>query len=160
MSEDETRAADFAMVLDLSTLRRSVAGQIAGVIFIRLGGLAFPDATWSDLVAAVLAGWGQSVLPLLYGEQSAATWHFMDGPFRAELRRTADKAVTITAWEGGVVESRAHHVIRDVSLKSVVIQFRDATNALLAECNERGWRSPDLTELTSLSRELALRVDS
>jgi hypothetical protein len=157
MVEDETKATDFAIELDVSTLRRSAAGQIAGVIFIRLGGVAFPEATWSDLVAALLAGWAQSLLPLLYGEQSVATWHFMDGPFRAELRRTSNEALTVTTLQDRKVGSRTHQVAHDVSLQSVLSQFRDVSNSLLTECNRRGWRSPDLTELISVSRELALR---
>jgi hypothetical protein len=42
------------IVVDTDSLTRSVKGQITGIVYTEVGGVAFPDDQWSDLVVIIL----------------------------------------------------------------------------------------------------------
>jgi hypothetical protein len=135
------------VVVDPPSLTRSAQGQIAGIIYIELGGEAFPDNRWSDSVVVILEWWLNALRSLKTGHQSRIEFLFMDGPFRCEL----------ILDEGGhyriaLADQKGIQTSTTIDAKELDASLLRAARAVDRACFEREWRSPDLLQLQTAIR--------
>lgn len=145
----------FSVVVELGTLTRSASGQIAGVVYVRLGGVAFPEADWSDSVVTVLTSWAEELNALRRGAERAV-WHFMDGPFRVDLTPDGDDQYFATCMRADGRREVAVATSR-VPGAALATALRDAVSAVTAACEQRGWQSRDIAHLYAQRARLARR---
>lgn len=157
MSSSDTTASVFSVSIQPASLDSSSGGLITGVIYISLDERAFPDATWSDLIVAVLLGWVESLSGFLDGSD-AAELHFMDGPFHVEIT-PGDQS----NWTATLVHDRKRGPTRadyQVRPSAVVNAILNAGVGVLSESAARQWNSRDLVHLGTTMKGLRKRARS
>jgi hypothetical protein len=140
----------FTVSIDPQSLTRSARAQVAGIVFVEVGGVPFPERQWSDSVVVVLSSWLESLEALVAHTSDTASLRFRDGPFRLELTRH-ERSVHVNA-----VDSRRNDVVI-VQTESELDLIRTATaraaSQLLRECSEKSWWSPDIDRLVPLTKQ-------
>ena len=129
-----------------TTLRRSTAGGITGLLWVRLTSadrppriVDFPEANWSDFPVVVLGWWlGQLARPI-EGKEALARCHFMDGPHEFAVHRRHDQPL----WELRLPGNRPSMVAGNQFLRALV----DAARGVLQSCEGQGWGGSDVDAL-------------
>lgn len=137
------------IVVDTDSLTRSVKGQIAGIVYTEIGGVAFPDDRWSDMVVVILEWWLSALFELTTGTSSSAEFLFMDGPFRFTVISDKTGYSRMDFIRGDILQSSANVELRDFA-DSVLKAAREVDRA----CFERKWHSPDIAQLQATIRKM------
>jgi hypothetical protein len=137
------------VVVDTGSLTRSVKGQIAGTVYTEIGGVAFPDDQWSDLVVVVLEWWLSALCELTTGIRSIAEFHFMDGPFSFTVIPDKSGHYPTGFFRGSILQSSANVQLRDFA-DSLIKAAREVDRA----CFELKWHSPDVAQLRATIRKV------
>jgi hypothetical protein len=145
---------EVAVEVDVSTLERAGSGAITGVVFLRVGGEAFPDDGWSDFPVAILGWWIEGVSRISRGESRTCECLFMDGPERFRLEPKDGDAWSLLAF---------HHDRKELAATISFAAFRRslvvAAEAVRSACRARGWQSPDLDVLDAAIRRIQNSTD-
>ena len=88
-----------AMLLRLEELNESLTG---GVLYVTIGGTAFPEEGWYDRVAVDLEKWIPAILSFARGHADSCVLQFMDGPCQLRLERQGSTVTASCQWD--------HHV--------------------------------------------------
>lgn len=145
--EQESR---MQIVVDVDSLTRSAKGQIAGIVYVEVGGVAFPDNRWSDLIVIILEWWLSALFQLTTGLSSNAEFLFMDGPFRFDMTLGETGYSQVDFIRGNSLQASATVELRDFA-DSLLKAAREVDRA----CFERKWHSPDLDQLQATIRKVA-----
>lgn len=148
MSTD-TSIQKVAVEVDASTLTMSSYGSITGVVTIRVGSAAFPEARWNDFPVVVLSWWFEPVSRILASTSRVWECRFMDGPFSLRLELQNDDAWTLLGFHAGHVEFTA-----TVSCRAFIRSLLEAARQILRECRQRGWQSRDIETLDTAVRRI------
>jgi hypothetical protein len=143
----DTSIQKVAVEVDASTLAISSCGSITGIVAIRAGNAAFPEALWSDFPVVILSWWIEPVPRILAGTSHIWECRFMDGPFSARLEQQHNDAWTLLGFNAGRVEFTA-----TVSCRAFVHSLLEAARQILGECQQRGWQNRDIEALDSAVR--------
>jgi hypothetical protein len=141
--------SDVRIVVDPESLTRSEGGQIAGVVSVEIGSVAFPDSNWSDSVVVVLGWWLSAITSLRSGDGSRAELLFMDGPFRIDLVAGGRGILFVSLVGRNCLQLSA--VTDAWTLEESLLK---AARAVDRACFEREWRSPDVLRLHESIRTL------
>jgi hypothetical protein len=137
----------FSVHLEVDKLQKSGRGTISGPVYVTFGGVAFPEADWSDLPVAMILGWLQ-VLSERLSSMEPFSLRFLDGPFEIRLVSSGLDSWTVGALAEGAQLSPDLAAI--VSRKTVLGEVLQACRELLRACDSNGWRSQDLDCLRQL----------
>ena len=121
--------------------------NVTGDIWIELIGFQFPSIHWSDFPEIVLGWWLEALFRLWTGKKAHAECLFMDGPYSYKITREDSRHILRcyldalsgkeTEWEG------------EIDLDLLLRQALRAASAIIKECRERGWETPDTETLMS-----------
>lgn len=78
-------------------LERSQYGTIAGIFYVEINGLCFPEQDWSDFPVILLKWWIESLYRLKY--EKSVELAFMDGPYYINATKISDEIVEVTGFE-------------------------------------------------------------
>jgi hypothetical protein len=141
----------FEIVVRPASLDRSGSGRITGPVWVRHArrGEApqdFPEENWSDFPVVILAWWLDALAALESAEVEEATCTFMDGPFEFRVARAEPTLLHVRCFGRGI---DADDPVADFRAPAAGLHnaVRAAADAVLAECDRRGWAGRDVPEL-------------
>src|SRR5215213_8990361 len=144
----DEQGTDPRVVVVPESLSRSQRGQVAGIVYLELGGEAFPDPQWSDSVVVILGWWMEAILQLRSGDRASAELGFMDGPFRVIVKPGAGDP-----WYLEFVDENSVSKPAAIDLSRLENSALDAARAVDRACHLRGWRSADIARLQAAIRD-------
>lgn len=158
MSEEVPPAVEAAIRVDLGSLQRSRSGAILGRVAIVIGGVAFPELDWADVVVVVLGWWCAECVGLLRGARDAELL-FMEGPYVLQLT-----APTHQRWAARFLLRdmpwAAHPEEVQVRAVDFLRSLETASAGVLRACAVRRWESRDIAVLRSWLTSLGAGRDS
>ncbi|HXJ40167.1 MAG TPA: hypothetical protein VNH18_12890 [Bryobacteraceae bacterium] len=86
--------------VDPESLQRSRMGTISGQVYLQTDAGGFPEVGWDDIVVPVLYAWLNAV-NFVSASSRAQVVHFMDGPFRVELKHASRGMIALLLVEDG-----------------------------------------------------------
>ena len=122
------------IVVGRASIQQSTSGRVTGVLFVRHSEGSFPDGEWNDFLDVVLAWWCDALAELNTGAPNVVL-RFMDGPFRLEVSGGS----RLWSVRGFSRDQGAPTFVEHVSAEGVAATLREASTALLAEAEERGF---------------------
>lgn len=134
----------------------TAAGAVYGNISVRVNGLSFPDAHWTDFVVIVLNWWCQAVLRLVRGEKGPVEVRYMEGPFLVEISAPASEVWHMALVNAGLTRRVLHRT--DIEASSLVSSILEASDRTIATCRRQSWSSTDLDELVAAVGSLRKEV--
>ena len=147
-------SSDVRILVDAQALRPGHAGPITGPISLWINGESFPIKNWSDFIVVVLTWWGHSLIRLVRQQSSLEKIPFMDGPFEVEVQARAPTTWQVRAYRRGRVHRE--QIFDAVCEPTALIEsFVAASAAVLQACQERGFRSADISRLSISLLELS-----
>jgi hypothetical protein len=139
--------------IDYSTVSRSQAGAITGVICLKTESAAFPDPSWNDFPVILLGWWFEALSSLRKTKAKTASCRFMDGPFYFDVRRV-DSRLAIQCFR--------QRKPRDILVLEATSEERSFLAGLAAHgeqllvlCANNGWAAEEINLLRRLKDELA-----
>jgi hypothetical protein len=130
------------LVVDDTSLYRTRAGSIWGLVYFELGTTAFPGRGWTDNVVAFAAAWLEALNKLLARSSETESVWFFDGPVAIDLSLNNHGSVEIMFIDrGGLKESGREE------LHPLVSDALQIAECLLKSCRERGWEGNDTKAL-------------
>jgi hypothetical protein len=119
-------------------------GTVSGVVYLRLGSQSFPDRHWNDCPVSIIKLWLEALRAVRAGSAPDAECPFMDGPFLFRIRPAS------SAWRVEGVDNDVPVQVELVNPEELWQSAVAAGNALITECNRRGWRDRDVQDLAHL----------
>ena len=139
------------IVVAPASLDRSGSSSVTGSIWLRHGRRdepyeAFPEADWTDFPVVILAWWLDAFAALESSDATEAECRFMDGPFEFHLMTDAPTLLRVRCLGRGITPGE---VVADFRTPAASVReaLHRAANAVLAECDRRGWRGRDVEQL-------------
>ena len=121
----------FSIEVDVTSITVAKSGAIWGNIYVRVGGVFFPEQGWFDLIEGGLNGWLEAVIKKSRGSAVAEVC-FFDGPFSVRFESTSSPHL----WQ--VVLCDDHSPRREkratVSQREVVKSVTTCAKRLIARC--------------------------
>jgi hypothetical protein len=134
---DDEFPSDVRLLVDCASLEKSNSGPIWGRVCFAVADQFFPDAGWTDIAVAFCLHWVEGLRRLASRETTTASVFFMDGPFRADLKRASAESVELTLVNfrtDEVVEHRSEQGIRPLLHNAVA-----CGQSVLHSANEHDW---------------------
>jgi hypothetical protein len=127
-----------------SSLERSAAGSITGILAVRVGDFVFPEEGWVDFPVVVL-GWWDAAQSVHAGQPGR--FMFMDGPFEFTVSPSVNGTSAVAFAQhtaGGSREVRTGSLDPADLLEAIT----RAAAELATECRNRGWSGKDVRDLS------------
>lgn len=144
------------VVVEATSLARTDAGAIAGPIWLRDGDpqaqADFPEVGWVDLPLLVLTSWVSDLQRLartLPSSGAVSVCHFIEGPYYFSVHVESAGSWVVRCFEAREDSARTEppvHEWRTGSSAFLASAVR-AGRAALAQCDVRGWWSPETETL-------------
>jgi hypothetical protein len=135
--------------VDPESLRRSRTGTISGQVYLQTDAGSFPELGWDDIVVPVLCAWLNAVNFVSAGSK-AQTVHFMEGPFRVELKHALSGMISLLLVEDG---NRQEFFACTNTLRRNACE---AADSILTKCRQLAWFDPDIDQLARLRDQTSL----
>jgi hypothetical protein len=145
---------DLEVSVDVTSMNRFPEGGIFGIVYARMAGLSFPEATWSDLVVRVLVMWLESLRDLHDGSRRTVRLYFMDGPYYISVQ-----AGKRGGWRAAFVDSDHVTCAGMVDAVSMTRSVLAAARAVAGQCYKNQWHSRDLVHLSQLEHKVRKMLD-
>ena len=129
----------------MTNIEQTSRGSVVGAIWIAAGegGLAFPEADWSDFPVLLLGTWIPS-LRRLSGRGHAAECHFMDGPYRFTVSAANTGHWRVACFEAREAPSVTNAVAEWITAADAFFESAvSAGKTVLGYCDTRGWWNDD-----------------
>lgn len=127
------------------SLAQSSSGMITGEIFLEENGTFFPEERWNDFPVVILSWWLEALATV--GVGAAVECRFMDGPF---LFRVSPLPGHMCRVE--FLDDQSAQLLVQLQLPQLQSSVGSAALAVLAACNNNGWRTQDIQHLRSLCK--------
>jgi hypothetical protein len=146
---------DIHVDVRLDSLTQSANGAITGEVSVSADGVRFPDADWNDFVVVVLGWWAEKCASMLSGSRREELW-FMDGPYILDVEAISEDvwSVRYKRWRSSAststIESESVAELPnglEVEASVFARNVKSTAGAVLNECHQRGWTTPDLETL-------------
>jgi hypothetical protein len=136
------------LLVDCASLEKDNCGPIWGCVCFSVADHFFPDSGWTDIAVGFCVYWLEALRRLALRETTTESVLFMDGPFRADLKRTSPDSVElnfVTLRTKEVVEHHSEQTIRSLLRNAVA-----CAQSVLNSANEHDWvDDPDIQALRS-----------
>jgi hypothetical protein len=141
------------LVIDFSTMHRSLSGAIWGRIFLDFGDKKFPDPYWDDLTTPILSAWLDAVSRLISRIDTSAAISFMDGPFEVRLDRIGNRQCLLTCIDRH--QSAQTVCSAYVDIRSFGESLIGIAKIFISRCAENRWRDAEIDNLSRDSERLS-----
>jgi hypothetical protein len=139
------------LLVDCASLEKSNRGPIWGRVCFSVADHFFPDPGWTDLAVGFCVYWLEALRLLALRETTTESVFFMDGPFRADLKRVSAESVVLSLVNfrtDEVVEHRFEQALCPLVHNAVI-----CGQSVLSCANEHKWE--DDHDIESLRRALS-----
>jgi hypothetical protein len=144
------------VVVDASAVARTDSGRIAGPIWLRDGDADrqadFPEVGWVDLPVTLLGAWVSELQRLtrtLPSSGATSACHFEDGPYYFTVHVESGGGWRVRCFEARERAAQPEHPVHEwrTGGSAFLASAVRAGRAVLAQCDARGWWSPDTEAL-------------
>ena len=129
------------IVIDNSSLKRSISGSITGTIYLQIDNIQFPAYKWNDFVVVLLNWWIEALQSVEYKSEKnkSLPFRFMDGPYSFVLHSSIDNHSTVVLYEDNTI-------LREyiINIKTFSESLKKASTEILNSLNELKWNNRDV----------------
>lgn len=115
--------------------------QITGVIYLNLGGDAFPEKEWNDFVVVICNSWIDNNNLLQGLDEVDCTYRFMDGPLRFQLKGKGEKLLLSCYHRAKDIFSK------EVLREEILVEIKRFAKSVLTECEKKHWDNIEIKQL-------------
>ncbi|MDQ1920351.1 hypothetical protein [Massilia pseudoviolaceinigra] len=138
---------DTFLTTDPSTVKTRPNGSATGVLFLNIGGVAFPTEGWDDFVVTILGWWAQALLRLSVNDRCTVTVPFMEGDYAVKVLKTSAATFEFRAVNG--ISSGFETATGEAAARPFIDSFILQSHRILGECKQQGWWSANEDALAS-----------
>jgi hypothetical protein len=144
------------VVVDAGAVVRTDSGTIAGPIWLRDEDpdrqADFPEVGWVDLPVTLLGAWVSELQRLtrtLPSSGALSSCHFMEGPYYFTVHVESGGGWLVRCYEARERSGQPEHPVHEwrTGGSAFLVSAVRAGRAVLAQCDARGWWSPDTEAL-------------